>query len=46
MRSFFKFFSATASFAVLATTVLLSTAAYAQDNPVVVMETNKGTIQI
>ena len=46
MRSFFKFFSATASFAVLATTVLLSTAAYAQDNPVVVMETNKGTIKI
>ena len=46
MRSFFKFFSATASFAVLATTVLLSTAAHAQDNPVVVMETNKGTIKI
>ena len=46
MRSIFKFFSATASFAVLATTVLLSTAAHAQDNTVVVMETNKGTIKI
>jgi cyclophilin family peptidyl-prolyl cis-trans isomerase len=46
MRSLLKLFSTAASLALLAGTVLLPISAQGQDNPVVIMETNKGTIKI
>ena len=46
MRSLLRLFSTAASLALLAGTVLLPLSAQGQDNPVVIMETNKGTIKI
>lgn len=46
MRSLLRLFSTAASLALLAGTVLLPISAQGQDNPVVIMETNKGTIKI
>lgn len=46
MRSLLKLFSTAASLALLAGTVFLPLSAQGQDNPVVIMETNKGTIKI
>lgn len=46
MRSILRLFSTAASLALLAGTVLLPLSAQGQDNPVVIMETNKGTIKI
>ena len=45
MRSLLRLFSTAASLALLAGTVLLPLSAQGQDNPVVIMETNKGTIK-
>lgn len=46
MRSLLRLFSTAASLALLAGTVFLPLSAQGQDNPVVIMETNKGTIKI
>jgi cyclophilin family peptidyl-prolyl cis-trans isomerase len=46
MRSLLRLFSTAASLALLAGTVFLPPSAQGQDNPVVIMETNKGTIKI
>ena len=46
MRSLFRLISTAASLALLAGTVFLPISAQGQDNPVVIMETNKGTIKI